>query len=147
MHSLVDFDSLRESMVEGTILHDPNTWPNNDKFSPNRSLRLRGPSLESLYQLVSYLVLARVPPNLLMRLFVIGPQRNSTFRIPEIYDLTEWCCSPCQAQNSECLRHSVICPPLCLMRKCCCSPCQDQNFEVCCGTTNIVVVNIINKRK
>jgi len=80
-----------------------------------------------------------------MRLFVIGPQRNSKFRIHEIYHLTEWCCSPCQAQNSECLRHSPLCPPLCLMRKCCCSPCQDQNFEVWCGTTTIVVIKIIKK--
>ena len=80
-------------------------------------------------------------------IFVIGPQRNSKLRIPEIYDRTECCCSPRQAQNSQSPWHSLICHPFCLMRKCCCGPRQDQHFEVWHGTTNIVIIKIIKTRQ
>ena len=85
-------------------------------------------------------------PKFAHAIFVIGPQRNSKLRILEIYGRAECCCSPRQAQNFECLNHSLICSPFCLMQKCCCGPRQDQNFEVCHDTTTIVIIKIIKKQ-
>ena len=68
--------------------------------SPNRSLRLRGPSLESLYRLVSHLVLARVPPNFgscAPKFWIVCPQILD--RVPPICSCDFLSLVPSETQN------------------------------------------------
>ena len=79
---------------------------------------------------------------------LLGPQRNSQFRIPEIYDLTECCCSPRQTHNSGATQVFFRMPPFTGPPKSCCRPRQDQNFDICHMTSTIVTIKIIkNIRK
>ena len=81
----------------------------------------------------------KIPPAKLL----LGPQRNSQFRIPEIYDLTECCCSPRQTHNSGATQVFFRMPPFTGPPKSCCRPRQDQNFDICHMTSTIVTIKII----
>ena len=84
-------------------------------------------------------------PKILPAKMLLGPQRNSKFRILEIYDLTECCCSPRQTHNSGVPQLFFRMPPLASPRKSCCSPSETQNLDVCNITSTIDTIKIIKK--
>ena len=78
---------------------------------------------------------------------LLGPPPNSQVqvRIPEIYDLTECCCSPRQTHNSGVPQLFFRMPPLASPRTSCCSPSETQNLDVCNITSTIDTIKIIKK--
>ena len=84
-------------------------------------------------------------PKIPHAVFVTGPQRNSQFRISEIYDLTECCCGPRQDQNSTLPQTFLHMQPLAGPRKSCCGPHEDQNLDVLNIMSTFVTFRIIKK--
>ena len=82
-------------------------------------------------------------PKIPHAIFVTGPQPNSQFRIPEIYDLTECCCGPRQDQNSMALKTFLHMQPFVGQRKSCCGPHEDQNLDVLNIMSTFVTFKII----